>query len=98
MSKPEDGIKAILIERKKQLAKGFDADKDDKHDHGELVYAATSYLVRNILHDKTPPGYWPWEDSQWKPEKDRIAELKKAGALIAAEIDRINRVRGRLIQ
>jgi len=45
------------------------------------------------------PIYWPWCDSWWKPAKisqsgskaDRIKELVKAGALIAAEIDRLNR-------
>ena len=98
MSTKENGVLAITRERKRQIAEGFDADHDDGHIRGEMVFAAASYLVRNAFHDKTPPGYWPWDDSQWKPEKDRIAELKKAGALIAAEIDRINRVRGRLIQ
>src|ERR1044072_7384413 len=33
------------------------------------------------------PGYRPWR----RPECDRITELVKAGALIAAEIDRIQR-------
>jgi hypothetical protein len=33
---------------------------------------------------------WPWEASWWKPSQtDRIKELAKAGALIAAEIDRL---------
>ena len=41
------------------------------------------------------PELWPWEDSWYKPAPDtkkesRIRELQKAGALIAAEIDRLN--------
>lgn len=33
---------------------------------------------------------WPWSDEKWNPEPDnRIRELAKAGALIAAEIDRL---------
>lgn len=37
-----------------------------------------------------PPTLWPWALSQWKPTPDdRIRELTKAGALIAAEIDRL---------
>ena len=33
---------------------------------------------------------WPWNGSYWKPTPDdRIKELTKAGALIAAEIDRL---------
>lgn len=36
---------------------------------------------------------WPWDDMWWKPSpNDRIRELQKAGALIAAEIDRLNRI------
>lgn len=36
---------------------------------------------------------WPWDKSWWKPTPDRrIRELQKAGALIAAEIDRLNRL------
>lgn len=34
------------------------------------------------------PGYQPWR----RPECDRIRQLVKAGALIAAEIDRLQRV------
>ena len=34
---------------------------------------------------------WPWEANWWKPTpEDRIKELAKAGALIAAEIDRLS--------
>ena len=34
---------------------------------------------------------WPWEKKDWKPSGDPIKNLVKAGALIAAEIDRIQR-------
>lgn len=34
---------------------------------------------------------WPWRDEDWKPSNDRVANLVKAGALIAAEIDRLQR-------
>lgn len=42
-----------------------------------------------------PPG-WPWDVSFWKPSagnsnNHKIRELEKAGALIAAEIDRLQR-------
>ena len=41
-----------------------------------------------------PPRGWPWSVDDWKPSKgdtdaERVQELIKAGALIAAEIDRI---------
>jgi len=31
---------------------------------------------------------WPWNEKWWKP-KDRIRDLVRAGALIAAEVDRL---------
>lgn len=38
------------------------------------------------------PELWPWDAEWWKPTPDnRIRELVKAGALIAAEIDRRQR-------
>lgn len=35
---------------------------------------------------------WPWDRKWWKPSKDPIRNLVKAGALIAAEIDRLQRM------
>lgn len=36
---------------------------------------------------------WPFSQEWWKPTPDdRIRELAKAGALIAAEIDRLQRM------
>lgn len=37
-----------------------------------------------------PPSIWPFDLSSWKPVPgDRVKELSKAGAMIAAEIDRL---------
>lgn len=42
--------------------------------------------------DASVPTDWPWDDEWWKPvPDDRVRELTKAGALIAAEIDRLLR-------
>ncbi len=35
------------------------------------------------------PSAWPWHPSWWKPTGDLMRDLEKAGALIAAEIDRL---------
>lgn len=35
---------------------------------------------------------WPFEESWWKPSECPVRNLAKAGALIAAEIDRLNRL------
>lgn len=37
---------------------------------------------------------WPWDDKYWKPTpEDRIKELSKAGALIAAQIDYLQNIK-----
>ncbi|MCP4638875.1 MAG: hypothetical protein GY851_00505 [bacterium] len=48
-------------------------------------------------YSRAGPGEipWPWEEEWYKPEGGRIRELTKAGALIAAEIDRLQRAGGR---
>jgi len=83
-----NGIELIKIERERQIKKeGFDADHDSKHDCNELTDAALCYICNapELYGNET----WPWEISWWKPSYDPIRNLVKAGALIAAEIDRI---------
>lgn len=89
------GAEMIAAERQRQIAEeGWTPEHDsEEHGDGDLAFAAICYAqpeedrqVENGL-----PFYWPWEDS-WKPTpNDRIRELVKAGALIAAEIDRLQR-------
>lgn len=38
-----------------------------------------------------PVPSWPWNDEWWKPKADAVRNLVVAGALIAAEIDRLQR-------
>lgn len=40
-----------------------------------------------------PAQTWRWGEAWWKPSGDPVRNLAKAGALIAAEIDRILRER-----
>ena len=43
------------------------------------------------------PRWWPFGERFWKPTPDdRIRELVKAGALIAAEIDRLHQVKAQI--
>lgn len=37
------------------------------------------------------PRRWPWDAEWWKPSKDRVRELVKAGALFLAESERAAR-------
>ena len=49
---------------------------------------------RDDLGRVKPPStaHWPWDDEWWNPSPDPITNLVKAGALIAAEIDRQERI------
>lgn len=95
----------IARERARQREKeGWSAKHDDDHDGGELALAAACYVLAEPARQ---PGtaaawlrvqtdfqwlLWPWDRDSWKPTpEDRIHELVKAGALIAAEIDRLQR-------
>lgn len=99
-----DGWIRIANERSRQIGKeGWTAEHDDAHDRGELADAAGCYValaavqaqMPTIAQDfdppKNPPGDWPWSEGWWKPSRDPIRNLEKAGALIAAEIDRLER-------
>lgn len=90
------GIERISQERKRQIEKeGWTSDHDASHTAGELSLAARAYTdcaVRQLKgHGQTvePPFDWPWGREWFKPSDNPIRNLEKAGALIAAEIDRI---------
>lgn len=93
------GTEAINRERGRQITKeGFESEHDDMHRRGELGWAARCYLVESLLSegDGNRPNGWPWDDEWWKPGdktlKGRKRNLEKAGALIAAEWDRLDRI------
>ena len=92
-----DGVKLIMQERYRQIvSEGFNQEHDDEHAHGELSKAAVAYVLFNSPSqaDKAE-SFWPWEKYWWKPDnKDAVRNLVKAGALIAAEIDRLQRMKG----
>lgn len=81
--------------------KGYDAAHDDAHTDGELCAAANCYFDRAWLQiqgkdprtPERPPFLWPFEPEAWKPSDDPVRNLVHAGALIAAEIDRLQRTR-----
>lgn len=101
-----NGIESIAAERQRQIdAEDWTPEHDDEHDDGSLAQAAACYaapsqllvdgagvIVQPIEHDEILPLGWPesWNTYWWKP-KDRRYDLVRAGALIAAEIDRLDR-------
>lgn len=84
------GTELIAEERARQIsAEGWTPEHDDKHGMSELAMAAVCYATPAAHRGTT---YWPWSSRWWKPTpENRIRELAKAGALIAAEIDRLQR-------
>jgi hypothetical protein len=98
----ETGVEMIAVERARQLlGEGWTCRHDDEHTKGQMAYAGASYAIcaaAQVEHNKRemPPCFipkaWPWERFWWKPSPDAIRNLVKAGALIAAEIDRLVRL------
>ncbi len=82
-----DTAHLIVAERRQQILKGYSLVHDNLHWSGELLFGALAYLCC--------PGdvLWPFEPEVFKPSTDPVRNLVKAGALIAAEGDRLLRRR-----
>lgn len=84
----------VLAERQRQVtAEGWTAERDDGYQNSELADAAACYAIH--AHDQgfSTPAHWPWPPDWWKQTSPR-RDLVKAGALILAEIERIDRAAG----
>lgn len=97
------GIERITAERIRQIvAEGYTAEHDAQHKNGELACAAACYAdyASHQMQGKqahfcgVPPILWPWAKESWNPSYNPMRNLQKAGALIAAEIDRLAHVKG----
>ena len=101
-----DGAGMIARERQRQKAEeGWTAEHDDKHTRRELALAACAYALPGPYNFNgeviTPQRIYDltWWDQKWFKRSDKndmrpenmIPNLVKAGALIAAEIDRLKR-------
>jgi hypothetical protein len=93
------GADLIAEERRRQIeVEKWSPSLDDGYDL-QLVKAAKCYLepaedrflseVKNVRGEKVPFG-WPWHPDWWKPTNP-IRDRVKAGALIAAHIDKLQR-------
>lgn len=99
------GVELIAEERQRQISKeGWTPEHDDSHKRRQMAKAAESYLGTHTEPDEwaaergeppSPHHNWPWAKKWWKPSSDPIRNLVKAGALIAAEIDRLQRKQAR---
>lgn len=90
------GIELITTERDRQVAEeGWTPEHDEQHSEDDLAVAGAMYALPSKFRRLLPNVIdllWPWAKEWWKPTpNDRVRELVKAGALIAAEIDRLQR-------
>lgn len=88
-----DILAEIRYERDRQITvEGFSYDHDDQYTENELPLAAVSYLLANRYDCDCGEKYWPWDWQWYKPSDDLRRNLIKAGALILAEIERLDRL------
>lgn len=95
----------VLLERHRQTIKeGWTAHHDDEHSSGSMALAAaccacnaatwsqrdTSIPATDYANFAAPGFRWPWAMKWWKPKSQR-QDLVRAGALILAEIERLDR-------
>ena len=82
------GIELIAEERKRQIeVEGYDVKHDFNNPLDSIVAAAISYAMVDI-DEQRAKTWWNWDWKHWKP-KDRKRNLVRAGALIAAALDKL---------
>lgn len=84
----------VLVERgRQQKVEGWTPEHDDANAPMAMALAGASYVLsaagRGSLNG-CPSILWPWSKQWWKPTSPRH-DLVKAGALIQAEIERLDR-------
>lgn len=80
-------------ERGHQISvEGYDADHDDSHTQGEIALMAATYAALAGRSSVAAMYAWPWDEAMPKSltsEPRRLLII--AGALILAEVERIDR-------
>lgn len=77
-------VKAELIE----AAKTYAEEASFRVRNPGVPFDPQVALTIEDLHG-FPASSWPWAPEWWKPSEDPVRNLVKAGALLAAEIDRL---------
>lgn len=88
-------VEDIAAERKRQIEiEGWSRSHDAGHTDGSLATAGACYAIGKSAVCNIEGHIvriWPWGEEWWKPSTRRH-NLVKAGALILAEIERLDRV------
>ncbi|WP_213761757.1 hypothetical protein [Caballeronia sp. dw_19] len=102
-----DAARDVLAERVRQTTvEGLTPDHDDEHSNFEMALAASYYAIHTAAAVLPEPSgnapskrynmfqhadaVWPWAVT-WRKPTDSRRNLVKAGALILAEIERLDR-------
>lgn len=87
-------LRDVAAERERQIDKWeYDASHDDMATRGQMACAAACYAAFGLglrVAQQAKQLLWPWDAIYWKPKTHR-QNLVKAGALILAEIERLDR-------
>ena len=91
---PSNAVQSVIAERQRhQSAEGWTPEHDDQYSKSQLLWASSCYVLNAIHPFNRIPFDWPWTPEWWKPTNPR-RDLVKAGALILAELERIDRAAG----
>ena len=86
-----NAVQSVIAERQRhQSVEGWTPEHDDQYSKSQLLWASSCYVLNAIHPFNRIPFGWPWTPEWWKPTNPR-RDLVKAGALILAEIERIDR-------
>jgi hypothetical protein len=100
-AKLDGPVGEIAAERARQIsAEGWTAEHDDRIGYqGALATAAAAYALNagdmvnpnRDAYANEPPSFWPFDVEWWNPKLPR-RDLIRAGALIVAELERLDRI------
>lgn len=91
ISAQSQALSDVAAERQRQITEeGWTPEGDDDHFEGQMADAAACYALFATEQGFSTPAHWPWSPDWWKQSGQR-RDLVKAGALILAEIERLDR-------
>lgn len=86
----------VINERRRHVSEeGWTPEHDDEHVSGELARAAACYALSTLSQYQWAMNFvreiWPFHTDWWKPIGGDRRNLIKAGSMIIAEIERLDR-------
>lgn len=97
-------LELVLEERKRQIeVEGYSLEHDDKHDGGEIAFAAACYATHPrdifIKEDYSESFRFerqiPFDEYHIRPDIDELECAVKGAALMLAEVERLIRLKNK---